>query len=313
MKVINHIENFNSDQETVITIGTFDGVHIGHRKIIDRLVKSAKESQAEASLLTFFPHPRMVLQQNNDLKLINTLDEKKNILAQTGLDNLIVEPFTIEFSRLKAEEYVKNILVDKLNAKKIIIGYDHRFGRNRTANIEDLKSFGKKYNFSVEEISKQDIDEVAVSSTKIRKALHEGDLELANQYLTQAFQLTGEVVRGKGLGKKLGYPTANLKIDENYKLIPKEGVYIVQTTIDQKQYYGMMNIGTNPTFNESVQSIETYFFELNQDLYGREISIELLKRLRGEQKFDGPDQLIEAMHQDKKKTLAYIETLNNDR
>lgn len=311
MKVIHHISEFDSSEQTIVTIGTFDGVHIGHRKIIKRLINAANQTNSKSTLLTFFPHPRMVLQQNSDLKLINTLEEKKKILAQTDLDNLIIQPFTLEFSRLRAENYVKDILVDQLNAKKIIIGYDHRFGRNRTANIDDLRDFGKKYNFSVEEISKQDIDEVAVSSTKIRNALNQGDIELANSYLTQAFQLTGEIVRGKGLGKELGYPTANLKIKEDYKLIPREGVYVVQSEIDEKPYFGLMNIGTNPTFNEVKQSVETYFFDLNKDLYGQHISIKLLKRLRGEQKFDGPNQLIEAMNKDKEQALNYIDMLKD--
>lgn len=311
MKVIHHISEFDSSEQTIVTIGTFDGVHIGHRKIIKRLIDAANQTNSKSTLLTFFPHPRMVLQQNSDLKLINTLEEKEKILAQTDLDNLIIQPFTLEFSRLRAENYVKDILVDQLNAKKIIIGYDHRFGRNRTANIDDLRDFGKKYNFSVEEISKQDIDEVAVSSTKIRNALNQGDIELANSYLTQAFQLTGEIVRGKGLGKELGYPTANLKIKEDYKLIPREGVYVVQSEIDEKPYFGLMNIGTNPTFNEVKQSVETYFFDLNKDLYEQKISIQLLKRLRGEQKFDGPNQLIEAMNKDKEQALNYIDMLKD--
>lgn len=311
MKVVNHIENFDARVPTIITIGTFDGVHIGHRKIINKLIKSAEKSDAEATLLTFFPHPRMVLQQNSELKLLNTLDEKKKILAETGLENLIIHPFTLDFSRLKAERFVKEVLVDQLKAEKIIIGYDHRFGRNRTANIDDLRDFGKKYNFSVEEISKQDIDAVAVSSTKIRNALNQGDLELANSYLTQPYQLTGNIVKGKGLGKKLGYPTANLKIEEDYKLIPRQGVYVVETDIDNQHYYGIMNIGTNPTFNEVKQSIETFFFDLDHDLYGQQISIRLLKRLRGEKKFEGPEQLIEAMTNDEKEAKKYIDTLKH--
>lgn len=311
MKVVNHIENFDARVPTIITIGTFDGVHIGHRKIINKLIKSAEKSDAEATLLTFFPHPRMVLQQNSELKLLNTLDEKKKILAETGLENLIIHPFTLDFSRLKAERFVKEVLVDQLKAEKIIIGYDHRFGRNRTANIDDLRDFGKKYNFSVEEISKQDIDAVAVSSTKIRNALNQGDLELANSYLTQPYQLTGNIVKGKGLGKKLGYPTANLKIKEDYKLIPRQGVYVVETDIDNQHYYGIMNIGTNPTFNEVKQSIETFFFDLDHDLYGQQISIRLLKRLRDEKKFEGSSQLIEAMRNDEKEAKKYIDTLKH--
>lgn len=311
MKIYHNIKDFEAQSPTVVTIGTFDGVHIGHRQIIKRLVDTAKVEGLSASLLTFFPHPRMVLQHKSDLKLINTLDEKIKILQETGLDHLIIHPFTLDFSRLSAKSYVEDVLVKQLNAKHIIIGYDHRFGRNRTANIDDLKSYGRGLNFKVQEISKQDIEEVAVSSTKIRAALSQGDLETANQYLTQPFMLSGEVVKGKGLGKGLGYPTANIKIKEAYKLIPKSGVYVVKTIIDQKTIYGMMNIGTNPTFNENQQSIEANFFDLNQDLYGQKLTISLLKRLRSEKKFDQVNQLIEAMQQDKSNALHYISGYKN--
>ena len=232
---------------TVITIGTFDGVHIGHRKIIKRIVESAENSALESAVLTFFPHPRMVLQKEVGIELINTIEERKQILENTGIDHLIVHPFTRAFSRLTAQEYIEEVLVKKLQAKKVIIGYDHRFGRNRNADIEDLKKYGEKYGFEVEEISKQDVDEVAVSSTKIRKALQEGDVEKANTYLGSNFLLTGTIVKGKGLGKDLGFPTANLKIEETYKLIPKTGVYVVKALIDDQEFFGMMNIGYNPT------------------------------------------------------------------
>lgn len=310
MKIYNKVSEFDNSIPTVVTIGTFDGVHIGHRKIIQRLVDSAKAKNLQTALLTFFPHPRMVLQQNADLKLIDSIEEKKSILKNTGLDHLVIHPFTMEFSRLSAEEYVENILVKGLNAKKIVIGYDHRFGRNRTADIEDLKMFGKNYGFEVDEISKQDVEDVAVSSTKIRNALENGDLEKANAYLNRPFVLSGDIIKGKGLGRKMGYPTANLNIKDEHKLIPKEGVYVVASVINGDKYFGMMNIGTNPTVGGQSQSIETFFFDMNQDLYGEYLEIQLLKRIRSEAKFEGLDALIKAMEADEVFARKYIKRMN---
>lgn len=310
MKIYNNVSEFDASIPTVVTIGTFDGVHLGHRKIIQRLVDSAKKENLQTALLTFYPHPRMVLQQSADLKLINTIDERKFILEETGLEHLIVHPFTIEFSRLTAREYVEEILVKGLNAKKIVIGYDHHFGRNRTANLDDLKAFGKEFGFEVDEISKQDIEDVAVSSTKIRRALEEGDLEKANEYLTRPFFLSGDIIKGKGLGRNMGYPTANLKIEESYKLIPKEGVYVVASVIDGDKRFGMMNIGTNPTVGGQERSIETYFFDLDMDLYGKHLHIQLLKRIRSEVKFDGLKALIRAMKADEVFAKNYIKLTN---
>ncbi|MEC8884065.1 MAG: bifunctional riboflavin kinase/FAD synthetase, partial [Bacteroidota bacterium] len=267
MKQHTSADTFDGLKGTVVTIGTFDGVHLGHRKIIDRLLASAQSNDLESVVLTFFPHPRMVLQKDTGIKLINSIDERIALLEASGLDHLIIHPFTKAFSRLTAEEFVKDILVDQLKARKVIIGYDHRFGRNRNANIEDLKAFGTQYDFEVEEISKQDVDDVAVSSTKIRKALNEGDLTKANEYLGYPFMLNGIVSRGKGLGKKFNYPTANLKIEETYKLIPAKGVYVARASINGKEVYGMMSIGTNPTVGGSDLTIETFFFDFDADLY----------------------------------------------
>ncbi|WP_304140657.1 bifunctional riboflavin kinase/FAD synthetase [Mesoflavibacter zeaxanthinifaciens] len=297
-----------SSNHTVLTIGTFDGVHIGHQKIIKRLVEISEIKNLTPSLLTFFPHPRMVLQKDANIKLINTIDEKKDILKQFGISNLVIKEFTKEFSRLTAEDFVKNILVDHLKAKHIIIGYDHHFGRNRNANIEDLKQFGKDFDFEVEEISKQDINDVAVSSTKIRAALQEGNIKTANTYLGYNFMLTGKVIDGKKLGQTINYPTANLHIEETYKLIPKHGVYIVKSIIDNITVYGMMNIGYNPTVNGKHQTIETHFFDFNKDLYGQNLKIELLQRLRDEQKFNSVEELQSQLHIDKNNALEFIKS-----
>ena len=311
MKIKSALEShFKSD--SVVTIGTFDGVHIGHQKIIKRLVKIAKKNKIQAVVMTFFPHPRMVLQKDMSLKLINTIDEKSLLLEKLGVDHLVVKSFTKEFSRLTALEFVRDVLVNKLQTKHIIIGYDHHFGRNRAANIDDLREFGDTYNFRVIEISAQEINEVAVSSTKIRNALMEGDLNAANKYLGYHFMLTGIVVKGKGIGKKLDFPTANLKIEESYKLIPKNGVYVVRSIIDGEPIFGMMNIGTNPTFNDGTeQFIEINFFNFGRDIYGERLQIDLIERLRDEQKFKTIEALKEQLMTDREHALNCISKIND--
>lgn len=291
---------------SVVTIGTFDGVHIGHKKIIKRLIKIAREENLQAVVLTFFPHPRMVVQNDTTIKMLNTIDEKTKLLEAEGIDHLVVKKFTKEFSRLSAQDYVRDLLVETLHVKHIIIGYDHHFGRNRTANINDLKAFGEIYNFKVTEISAQEIDEVTVSSTKIRKALLEGDLKTANTFLGYNFMLTGTVVKGKGIGKQLDYPTANISIEESYKLIPKNGVYVVKTKINDAIVFGMMNIGTNPTVEGKVQSIEVHFFNFSSDIYGLQLEVEILERLRDERKFDSLEELKEQLSKDQKNSKQYL-------
>ena len=309
MKIFHSIDSFQSAKKTIITIGTFDGVHIGHQKIVKKLLENAKNRNVESAILTFFPHPRMVLQDQTEMRLLNTIDERTKLLEKNGVDNLIIHPFDKAFSRLTAEEFVKDILVNQLNIEKIVIGYDHRFGRNRTANIDDLIEFGEKYNFEVEQISAQEIQEASVSSTKIRTALEEGNIALANQYLGYSYFLTGVVKEGKKLGRTIGFPTANLKIEENYKLIPKQGVYIIESNLNGKKAYGMMNVGTNPTFDEGLLSIEIHFLDFNADLYDQKIQISLLKYLRAEQKFASVALLKTQLNIDKNQTLEYVAQL----
>lgn len=306
MSKVKYIEHYQPVKQAVVTIGTFDGVHIGHQKIVNRLIENSNQNNLVSIILTFFPHPRMVLQKDANIKLLNTINERSTILDGLGLDYLLIQEFSFDFSRLSAKDFVKNILVDKLKAKKVIIGYDHRFGRNRKASIEDLKAFGKTYDFDVEEISAQDIDAVAVSSTKIRHALTHGNIKKANTYLGYRFMLTGTVIKGKKLGRQINFPTANIEIDNDYKLIPKQGAYIVSATIDGVLVYGMMNIGVNPTVNGTKESIEVHFFNFDKDLYSQEIQIDLIDRIRDEQKFESVEALKNQLLKDKKIALNYL-------
>lgn len=298
LNIYSSIHDFSTSKKTVFTLGTFDGVHVGHTKIIERLLNASSDDE-QSLVLTFFPHPRMVLQEESDIKLLNTIEERTKLLEKAGLQNLIIHPFDQAFSRLSAEEFVKNILVDIFNIKKIIIGHDHRFGRNRTANIDDLILYGKEFGFEVEQISAQEIDEVSISSTKIRNALNEGKIALANEYLGYNYLFSGTVIHGKKLGRTIGFPTANLKVEESYKLIPAIGVYAVKCTVGTKTINGMLNIGTNPTVDGQNTSIEVHLFDFQEDLYDKKITVELIKRIRDEQKFASVDKLKEQLHKDK--------------
>ena len=297
-------------KNSVVTIGTFDGVHVGHQKIINRLVHIAETNKLQALVLTFFPHPRMVVQKDSSIKLINTIDEKAAQLQQLGVDHLVLKEFTKTFSRLSALEYVRDVLVNKLKVKHIIVGYDHHFGRNRTATIEDLIEFGKFYGFEVTQIDAQEVGDVAVSSTKIRAALREGNMRVANDFLGYNFKLTGTVVKGKGLGANLSFPTANIFIEEPYKLIPKQGVYLVQSKIENQLVYGMMNIGKNPTVSQDNKThIEVHFFNLDANLYSKTLKIELLEYLRSEIKFPNIEALKVQLEKDKALAQKRIDLL----
>jgi riboflavin kinase/FMN adenylyltransferase len=307
LKVFSSISEFNSTQKTIVTIGTFDGVHIGHQKIIEKLIQGTKNSDYESLILTFFPHPRMVLHEASSIKLLNTINEKSGFLKKMGLDNLVIHPFDKEFSNLSAEEFVKTILVDSFNIQKIIIGYDHRFGKNRAANIDDLIVFGDKYGFEVEQISAQEVDSVSVSSTKIRDAIANGTMAVANEFLGYNYILSGKIIKGKQLGRTIGFPTANIKIEENYKLIPKNGVYIVNSIIQEKTVFGIMNIGLNPTVNGEDLSIEVHFLDFDIAIYNTEITVSVIDRIRDEQKFSSIDLLKAQIQKDKNYAISYIE------
>jgi riboflavin kinase/FMN adenylyltransferase len=306
MKVYNGIDSYKNDRSCVVTIGTFDGVHLGHKAILDHLVTTARQNRLDSVLLTFFPHPRMVLQQDFQIKLINTIAEREELMEETGLDHMVIHPFTMEFSRLNASEFVRDFLVNRLHAKKIIIGYDHRFGRNRNATIEDLREYGLTYGFDVIEIGVQQMNEVAVSSTKIRRAVQEGNIERANSFLGYPFMLSGTVVEGRGIGKTLDFPTANLKIDQDYKLIPSMGVYIVRSKINGQTVFGLTNIGLNPTVGGTKKTIETYFLDFNKNIYNKPIRLEFIKRIREEKQFSSIEDLRIAIQKDEQFARAFL-------
>ena len=306
MKIFNNIQSYSPEKESILTIGTFDGVHIGHNKILTKLVEESKKNNLSSLIMTFFPHPRMVLQKSQEIKMIDTIDEKIHLFEKTGVDNLIIQPFDENFSKIRAKEFVEEILVKKLKIKHIIIGYDHRFGKDREASVEDLKKFGLNYMFTVEEIAAQEIHSIAISSTKIRNAILKGEIKKCNDYLGRNFMLTGEVVHGDGLGKKINFPTANIEIPETYKIIPKNGVYLVKAIINSEIYFGMMNIGVRPTIGGKNKSLEIHFFNFKDNIYNKTISVEIICKIRDEEKFSSIDELKIQLKKDEQFCLKLI-------
>ena len=298
MNVVNGIENYKADSKSILTIGTFDGVHLGHQKIIASLVTRAKQQSLQANILTFFPHPRMVLQKESNLKLIDTLEEKQNLLSELGIDNLIVQPFSKEFSKLTAIEFTRDILVDELGMSALMIGYDHRFGKNREASVEDLIRYGESYNFEVTVIPAQDISSITVSSTKIRDAIKISNFKKVNQFLGRPYELNGKVIKGNGVGRTIKYPTANIEIKETYKLIPPKGVYLVKIYLGENEFSGMMNIGNRPTINGLNETIEIHIFDFDKDIYGKNLKVCFLQKIRKEKKFDSLTSLKNQLKKD---------------
>jgi riboflavin kinase/FMN adenylyltransferase len=307
MKVYHHIDEFEPIKNAVVTIGTFDGVHLGHRKIIKRIKELADEIGGETVILTFFPHPRMILHpEDQDLKLITTIAEKADLLEELGVDHLIITPFSRDFSNQTAEEYIREILVKQIGTKKIVIGYDHRFGKDRQGGLADLQRLAPDYDFEVIEIPEQDINDVAVSSTRIREALLHEKIELANEFLGYPFYITGKVIKGDQLGRQLGYPTANLLVEEKYKLIPGDGIFAVKVHINSEVYKGMAYIGQRPTINGMTRNIEVNIFDFDEDIYNQTIRMDFYYFVRGDVKFASLDELVVQLGKDKVDVLALL-------
>lgn len=295
MEVIRNILNYRCKGKSAVTIGTFDGIHIGHQKIIEKVVQIETMT---STVLTFFPHPKVVLHGKDAVEQIQTIREREKAIEKLAVERLVIQHFSKEFANMDAEDYVREILVERLNAAKVIVGYDHRFGKQGKAGIEQMRDFGQKYEFEVEEISAQEIENVRVSSTKIRQAILQGKIAEANKYLGHPFTLTGVVTKGMKLGRKIGFPTANIKIEEDYKIMPKNGVYAVWSTIEKEKKYGMMSVGENPTIEGKGKSIEVNFFDFDEDLYGKEIEINLVEYTREQKKFENIEQLKDRLVQD---------------
>ena len=308
MKIYTDLKDFSA-LNPVVTIGTFDGVHLGHRKVIRRLQELAHKVNGETVIFTFYPHPRLVLnEEDNGLRLINTLEEKKVLLEAAGIDHLVIYPFTKEFSKLSYVEFVEQILVKQLGMKYLVVGYDHRFGHKREGKYEDLKVFADQLNFKIERQDALNMDAINISSTKIRKAISEGDIKTANKYLGYRFFIKGDVVDGKKLGHKIGFPTANIDPQESYKLVPKDGVYAVKVDVDDKRYLGMLNIGVRPTVNNQLdnRSIEVHILDFEQDIYYKNITIHFYQRIRNEQFFASIDELKAQLKKDKEAVVDLL-------
>ncbi|MBK5284678.1 MAG: bifunctional riboflavin kinase/FAD synthetase [Bacteroidia bacterium] len=307
MKQYKSIEEFGRKGNAVVTIGTFDGVHLGHRKIITRLCALASEQQGESVVLTFFPHPRMVLYpDDHGLQLLNTLEERIRLIAQLGVHHLIVQPFTTAFSRQSSVEFVRNVLMNSLGTQTLVIGYDHHFGRNREGTYKELEELAPVYGFELEEIHEEIIHEVAVSSTKIRKALEAGDVAYANELLGYEYMLTGSVKKGDGIGRQLGFPTANIIPDETFKLIPATGIYAVQIKIEAQRFNGMLYIGTRPTFDKTERNIEVNIFDFEKDIYGKDITVIFKQRIRDDERFSTAEELSRQLANDKLEALKIL-------
>lgn len=312
MKIYNNLAEFKRLDHAVVTIGTYDGVHFGHRKIISRLCDLARSNGGESVILTFFPHPRLIIDpENQDLKMINTIEEKAEMLEKLGVDHLIITPFTRDFSNLSPDEYIREILVETIGLKNLIVGYDHRFGKNRGGGMKELLESATKYGFEVEQIDEQDINDVAVSSTKIRESLLNGNVALAATYLGYPFSLYGPVIKGDKIGRTIGFPTANIFIEQAYKLIPSDGIYAVTISMDDQNYRGMAYIGQRPTINGMTRNIEVNIFDFDREIYGQYIKMNFMEFLRHDVKFTGLEALKVQLQQDKTDTISYFEKIDN--
>jgi len=310
MKVYRSLEALPKIKNAIVTQGTFDGVHAAHKVIINRLKELARQHEGETVVMTFDPHPRMVLYPDeHGLKLLHTIDEKIEALDKEGVDHLVIIPFTREFSRLSSLQFIRDIIVNQIGTKILVIGYNHRFGKNREGSFEHLREYSSLYGFEVVEIPEQDVDQLAISSTRIRKALESGDIITANRYLGRPYSITGSVLHGNKLGRTIGFPTANLHVSDQHKLIPSDGVYAVRVKVGPGMYEGMLNSGFRPTVNGKSHSIEVNIFDFNEDIYNQVITIYYVDKLRQEIKFNSVEELKNQLEKDKlqaKKKLAEL-------
>ncbi len=307
MKIYQQLTDFHPPHFSVVTSGTFDGVHLGHQKILRRLQEIANRKQGETVLLTYWPHPRLILQpEDKSLRLLTSLSEKVKLLEGMGVDHLIILPFTKELSQMSSEEFIRDILVDKIQTKTLVIGYDHKFGKNREGSFEYLQSHSHLFGFAIEEISRQDVDDLGVSSTKIRTALSQGDISTANKYLGRPYDLSGQVVKGQQIGRSIGFPTANIQIADNYKLLPRDGAYAVYADVNSIRYKAILNIGDRPTVDGEKKTIEAHLIDFEGDLYGQELRIYFQEFLREEKRFESLDALKNQLAVDRERAIFIL-------
>jgi riboflavin kinase/FMN adenylyltransferase len=307
MKVYQGADNFPQLSNVVLTMGTFDGVHFGHRKILKRLQGATESKKGNSVVMTFYPHPRTVLfPDQTNLRLLSTIEEKIELLESIGIQHLIIQPFTIEFSKLTHRQFVKEYLIEKINMKSMVVGYDHQFGHNRQGNFDELLKLSSEFNFEVEKIPEQDIDEVVVSSTKIRNALQSGNVAYANQLLTYQYPISGKVVKGNQVGRQIGFPTANLFLSDLFKLIPADGVYSCRVIYKNEILKGVISIGNRPTFNDSKKSIEVHILDFNADIYDETLKVEFVDFIRSQNKFSNVEELIQQIKLDIQKATEHL-------
>ncbi len=312
MEVFNSLSDVKKDKNTVITLGTFDGIHLGHKKIIDEVINKAENLRARSFLITFDPHPRIVVSKGHTIKLLNTLHEKIEILGNLKIQNILIINFTKEFSQLSSEEFFKNYIIDKIGLREIVIGYDHHFGKGRGGDENTLREMGKEFDFNVTRVDAVNINGTSVSSTKIRNALAEGNIALANSFLGRYYSFQGNVVKGDGRGRLLGFPTANIKLKDENKLLPAIGIYAVELIVDDIKHFGLMSIGKRPTFyNDGQLTTEIYIFDFNKDIYNKNVNVKVVERIRGEEKYSSPEDLVAQMKKDKEAGMEIMSRLTN--
>ncbi|MFC2103278.1 bifunctional riboflavin kinase/FAD synthetase [Bacteroidota bacterium] len=312
MQIFDDLSEVSYDKNSIVTLGTFDGIHLGHKKIIDGVVKKAADFGGRSFLITFYPHPRKVVSKGNHIKLLSTPSEKAIMLRKLGIENMLVVQFSKEFSQLTPDMFIEKYIINGIGAKEVVIGYDHHFGKGRGGDIDFVKNKGIKSGFEVTVIPAYDIEDTTISSSKIRRALSEGDISRANKYLGRPYYFSGKVVQGDKRGRELGFPTANLKVENDDKLLPAIGIYVVEFLVKKKKHYGLLSIGKRPTFYVSGEIVpEVYVYDFDDDIYDEVATVNIIERIRGEKKFSSVDELIEEMNNDKKVGMEILNKLNN--
>jgi len=312
MRIYQDLSEVSLNKNTVLTLGTFDGVHLGHRKIINEVVEKTALLEGRSFLITFYPHPRKIISSENNIELLGTPSEKAKMVESLGIENMLIVRFTKEFSQLGPDKFIEKYIVDGIGAKEVVIGYDHHFGKGRGGDINSLKEKGKNSGFVVTIIPAFEIDGIAISSTKIRSAISEGDIKLASKYLGRFYSFSGKVIRGDKRGRELGFPTANLEIENKDKLLPAIGIYAVEFIVKEKKHFGLLSVGKRPTFYNSGEIVpEVYIYDFDENIYDEFVTVNIVERIRGEEKFSSADELIKQMNNDKKTGMEILNKLNN--